>query len=56
VLKIVVPTSRNIDQGQLIADLAAWERRMRLKEYFFTEEEEDRPPEMDKPYRKKTNW
>ena len=48
-----VPTRRNIDKGKLITDLAAWERRMRLKEYFFTEEEEDAPPEMDKPYRKK---
>jgi len=47
-----VPTRRNIDKGKLITDLAAWERRMRLKEYFFTEEEEDGPPEMDKPYRK----
>jgi len=46
-----VPTRCNIDKWKLITDLAAWEPRMHLKEYFFTEEEEDGPPEMDKPYR-----
>ena len=48
-----MPIGRNIDKGKLITDLATWERRLRLKEYFFTEEKEDGQPEIDKPYRKK---
>lgn len=33
-----VPTRRKIDIGKLLADLKTWERRMRLKEYFYTDE------------------
>ena len=36
-----VPTRKNIDNGKLIADLDIWERRMRLREYFYKEEEFD---------------
>lgn len=49
-----VPTRRNIDKGKLIADLGSWERRMRLKEYFFEEGEEDLQ-EYDKR-KKKSSW
>ena len=33
-----VPTRRKINIGKLLADLKTWERRMRLKEYFYTDE------------------
>ena len=36
-----VPTRKNIDKGKLIADPDIWERRMRLREYFYKEEEFD---------------
>jgi hypothetical protein len=36
-----VPTRRNIDLGRLSTDLKEWERRMRLKEYFYNEEMND---------------
>ena len=36
-----VPTRKNIDKGKLIADLDVWERRMRLLEHFYKEEEVD---------------
>ncbi|CAC5402835.1 unnamed protein product [Mytilus coruscus] len=34
-----VPTRRKVGMGKLIADLKIWERRMRLREYFFEENE-----------------
>ena len=30
---------KNIDKGKLIVDLDIWERQMRLREYFYKEEE-----------------
>ena len=30
-----VPSRKNIDFTQLLTDLQAWERRMRLREYFY---------------------
>jgi hypothetical protein len=30
-----VPSRRKVDIGKLIADIKTWERRMRLREYFF---------------------
>jgi hypothetical protein len=36
-----VPTRRYIDLGRLLTDLKEWERRMRLKEYFYNEEMND---------------
>ena len=30
-----VPTRRNVDTSKLLADLREWERKMRLREYFF---------------------
>jgi hypothetical protein len=37
----VKTTRRNIDSGRLLTDLKEWERRMRLKEYFYNEEMND---------------
>ena len=33
-----IPTKKNIDFTQLLTDLKTWERRMRLREYFFDNE------------------
>ncbi|XP_052212044.1 uncharacterized protein LOC127831095 [Dreissena polymorpha] len=48
-----VPTRRVVDKGKLLTDFTAWERRMRLREYFYSEER-DGHPNQEKPYRKKT--
>ena len=36
-----VSIRKNIHKGKLIVDLDIWERRMRLREYFYNEEEVD---------------
>ena len=36
-----VPSRRKVDMGKLIADIKTWERRMRLREYFFDENDKD---------------
>ena len=50
-----VPTRKNIDKGKLIADLDIWERRMRLREYFYKEEEVDSANEC-KTKKKQSLW
>ena len=51
-----VPTRRNIDLGKLISDLKTWERRMRLKEYFYSEENENNENTEDRRFKKKSTW
>jgi hypothetical protein len=36
-----VPSRRKVDIGELIADIKPWERRMRLREYFFDDKDQD---------------
>ena len=50
-----VPTRRNIDLGRLLTDLKEWERRMRLKEYFYNEEMNDFN-EKDIKFKKQSTW
>ena len=41
-----VPSRKKVDFGKLIADIRTWERRMRLREYFF-DKNEDQDLEID---------
>ncbi|KAL5012680.1 hypothetical protein ScPMuIL_011231 [Solemya velum] len=50
-----VPTRRNYDKGKLIANLKEWERRMRLREYYFEQEDGDQDKQYDK-YKKRSQW
>ncbi|XP_052223979.1 uncharacterized protein LOC127839634 [Dreissena polymorpha] len=50
-----IPTRKTIDKGKLLTDLSAWERRMRLKEYFYSEDAEHRTREDKHQYKKKTS-
>ncbi|XP_052261675.1 uncharacterized protein LOC127865763 [Dreissena polymorpha] len=50
-----IPTRKTIDKGKLLTDLSAWERRMRLKEYFYSEDAEHRTREDEHQYKKKTS-
>jgi hypothetical protein len=36
-----VHSRRKVDIGKLIADIKTWERRMRLREYFFDDKDQD---------------
>jgi hypothetical protein len=36
-----VPTNQKIDMTELIADVKEWERRMRLREFFFDQNEKE---------------
>ena len=56
-----VPTNQKIDMTELIADVKEWERRMRLREFFFDQnEKEDVLTDDQKQYnfikKKKSNW
>ena len=50
-----VPTRRKVDIGKLVADIKTWERRMRLREYFFDNENEEQDQEYSKQ-RKSSDW
>ncbi|XP_052262490.1 uncharacterized protein LOC127866129 [Dreissena polymorpha] len=50
-----IPTRKTIDKGKLLTDLSAWERRMRLKEYFYSEDAEHRTRNDEHQYKKKTS-
>ena len=43
-----VPSRRKVDIGKLIADIKTWERRMRLREYFFDDKDQDQDQEYSK--------
>jgi hypothetical protein len=56
-----VPTNQKIDMTELIANVKEWERRMRLREFFFDQnEKEDVLTDDQKQYnfikKKKSNW
>ena len=56
-----VPTNQKIDMTELIADVKEWERRMRLREFFFDQnEKEDVLTDDQKQYnfikKNKSNW
>jgi hypothetical protein len=48
-----VPSRRKVDIGKLIADIQTWERRMRLREYFFDDKDQDQ--EYSK-FKKSPDW
>lgn len=50
---IFVPTRRTVDIGKLITDLKLWERRMRLREFFYKQNDSD-SPDIKSEYIKKT--
>jgi hypothetical protein len=59
-----VPTKKRIDMTNLLADIREWERRMRLKEYFYNTEQGDQLPkdeiqkdqQWQKAGTKKSDW
>lgn len=52
-----VPTRENIDTTKLLTDLAEWERRMRLREYFYKEgEHQEMKEEVPEWKKKKSNF
>lgn len=40
---IFIPTRTTVDIGKLITDLKLWERRMRLREFFYKQNDSDSP-------------
>jgi len=46
-----IPTTNGVDVVKVKSDLVEWERRMRLKDYFYGKEKDDEPEE--KPWLKK---
>ena len=52
-----VPSRRTVDIGKLIPDIKTWERRMRLREYFFDDKDQDQDQDQEySKFKKSSDW